>query len=387
MSFLNEVNVHARIDETIERALEEERVVGTVVTVFLRGQCIYERASGFADRENAIRMRTDHLFRYASATKVVTSIAAMILVDQGRLLLEDNVSKWLPFFEPVTPDGRKFPITIRNLLTMTSGLSYGLSEESRDRYQAAGVSNGIDAQRIDINDAMKRLSKAGLVSRPGERWEYSLGLDVLGAVIAEVTGTSFPTAVRELVTDRLEITDTGFNLVDSARLAVPYTSGTPRPTRMRDSEPIEFPGFGTLVFEPNRAFLKDVFPSGGAGMVGTCRDMALILDEMCHAGGKLMSSDAATAMMSNQIGDLATLLGPGWGWGFGAAVLMDPASADSPQGPGTFQWSGAYGNTWFVDPAHELTVVSMTNTAPEGDIGLFPIKIRDAVYGVAPLAT
>jgi CubicO group peptidase (beta-lactamase class C family) len=379
---IDEVNLAERIDEAVRIAIEGERIVGVVVTVFSRGQCIYCKPAGLADRERGVPMRTDHLFRYASTTKVVTSIAAMILVDRGYLSLDDSVSKWLPSFEPVTADGEKYPITIRQLLTMTSGLSYGFSNESRERYRAAGVSNGIDSQRIDLDDAMTRLSNAGLFARPGDRWEYSLGLDVLGAVIAKVTATSFPTAVRSLITERLEIVDTGFELNDFDRLAVPYASGTPRATRMRESEPIEFPGFGTIVFEPARALLTDAFPSGGAGMIGTCMDIALILEQLCHSGGKLMSPAAAAAMMSNQIGQLPTLLGPGWAWGFGAAVLNDPEAAGSPQSAGTFQWSGAYGSTWFVDPKQELTVVSMTNTAPEGDIGLFPIMIRDAVYGL-----
>jgi CubicO group peptidase (beta-lactamase class C family) len=383
---IDDVNLPGRIDEAVRIAVEEERIVGAVVTVFFRRRCIYEKSAGLADRERGVPMRTDHLFRYASTTKVVTSIAAMILVDRGYLSLDDSVSKWLPSFEPATADGERYPITVRNLLTMTSGLSYGFSEESGERYRVAGVSNGIDARRICLDDAMTRLSKAGLFARPGEKWEYSLGLDVLGAVIAKVTGTSFPAAVRELITDHLGIVDAGFDLNNLDRLAVPYSSGVPRPTRMRESEPIEFPGFGTIVFEPSRAFLKDVFPSGGAGMIGTSGDIARILEQMCHAGGKLLSPAAAAAMMSNQIGKLPTLLGPGWGWGFGAAVLVDPMAANSPQSAGTFQWSGAYGSTWFVDPAQELTVVSMTNTAPEGDTGLFPTTIRDAAYGVGSLA-
>jgi CubicO group peptidase (beta-lactamase class C family) len=377
---LDEAKLTCRIDNVMHIAIDEKRIVGGSVAVFYRGRCIFNKSSGLADRELGAPMRRDQLYRYASVTKVVTAIAAMALIDQGRLSLDDHVSKWLPSFHPAMADGKRYPITIRHLLTMTCGLSYGIAEEGRKRYGAAGVSNGLDATRIDLDDAMVRLSNAGLVARPGERWEYSLGLDVLGAVIAKVAKTSFPKAVGELVTDRLDIVDTGFELVDPDRLAVPYVSGTPEPTRMRDVEPIEFPGFGTIIFEPRRAFLKDVFPSGGAGMIGTCYDMALVLDELCRGGGKLLSSETAVSMMSNQIGDLPTLLGPGWGWGFGAGVLIDPARAESPQSAGTFQWSGAYGNTWFVDRAQQLTVVSMTNTAPEGDIGLFPILIRDAVY-------
>jgi CubicO group peptidase (beta-lactamase class C family) len=370
-----------RVDVAIDAAIAEERIVGTVVLVIKEGRCIYRRSAGFADREKKVPMQDNHLFRYASATKVVTAIIALALVDQGKLSLDDDVTTWLPTFRPATMDGKTHGITIRHLLTMTSGLSYGISEESVQRYNDADVSNGIDAKGANMSEAMRRLSKAGLMVRPGERWEYSLGLDVLGAVVEKVTKRSFPDALRDLITGPMGIVDMAFELGDAERLAVPYRSGIQGPVRMGDVEPVEFPGFGTIVFYPHRAFKKDVFPSGGAGLIGTADDLARVLDEMCRGGGAFMSSKTAEAMMTNQIGDLPTLLGAGWGWGLGAAVLIDPIEAKTPQSVGTWQWSGAYGNSWFVDPHNQLTVVSMTNTAPEGDIGLYPIMIRDAVYG------
>jgi CubicO group peptidase (beta-lactamase class C family) len=183
------------------------------------------------------------------------------------------------------------------------------------------------------------------------------------------------------VTEPLGIRDTGFGPRDPAALAVPYADGNPEPVRMGDPQRVQF-GLGAgILFSPSRVFDSRSFPPGGAGMVGTADDYLVLLETLRTGGGAVLREETVRTMTSNQIGDLVvTLRGPGWGFGFGAAVLKDPQQVGSPQSVGTWEWGGAYGHSWFVDPAQRLTVVALTNTAVEGMSGRFPIDLRNVVY-------
>jgi CubicO group peptidase (beta-lactamase class C family) len=179
--------------------------------------------------------------------------------------------------------------------------------------------------------------------------------------------------------------DTAFVVRDAARLAVPYVDGTPRPTRMVDDEvvPVPFtPGTG-IVFTPSRAFDTMSFPSGGGGMVGSASELLRFFERLRRGGDPIVSVASAAQMTRNQNATLPSHAQgptPGWGFGFGGAVLVDPSAASTPQSPGTWQWGGVYGHSWFVDPQRRLTVVTLTNTALEGLYGRFPIDVRDAIY-------
>lgn len=369
----------ARIDSAIDRAIAEKRIVGAVVLVSHDGKLVYQRAAGFADRETKRPMQIDTVFRLASVSKPVVSAAALVLVDQGKLSLDDPVTKWLPDFRPKLASGVAPTITVRQLLTHTSGLSYKFAEKTGSAYYQAGVSDGFDELRITLDENVRRLASVPLYSKPGEAFRYSLSIDVLGAVVEKAAGKPLSQAVAELVTQPLNMRDTAFWAKDAARLAVPYHDAKPEPAPMSDPYSMPFAEGGTMTYSPSRALDPKAYPSGGAGMVGSAPDVMRLL-EAVRAGGKpILKETTAASMMRNQIGSLAGL-GPGVAFGFGGAVVIDPGAAKTPQSAGTWQWGGVYGHSWFVDPAKKITVVALTDTALEGMWGKFTTDVRDAVY-------
>ena len=370
---------NSRIDAAIDAALNEQRIIGAVVLVSHDGKPVYQRAAGLADRESHRPIQIDTPFRLASISKPIVSAAVLSLVDQGKLSLDDPLSKWLPFFRPKLANGEAPVITIRHLLTHTSGLGYRFEQKPGDTYHTAGVSDGLDNAPVGLAENLERLASAPLFSRPGEAWRYSLSIDVLGGVVEKVTGKTLQQAVAELVTMPLGMRDTAFHTTDSARLAVAYVDAKPAPARMSDPQAVPWPEGGDIVFSPSRALNSKAYPSGGAGMVGIAPDHMRFLEAMRKGGEPVMSPSTAASMMRNQIGKLAGPL-PGAGFGFGGAVIVDPVAGQTPQSPGTWRWGGVYGHSWFVDPPRKLTVVAFTNTGLEGMWGKFTTDLRDAVY-------
>jgi CubicO group peptidase (beta-lactamase class C family) len=373
----------ARIDAAIARAIADKRIVGAVVLISRDGKLVYQRAAGLADREAKRPMQVNTVFRLASVSKPIVSAAAIALVDQGKLSLDDPVTKWLPDFRPKLANGTVPTITVRQLLTHTSGLSYKFGEQIGTAYYQAGVSDGFDELRISLDENVRRLASVPLFNAPGEAFRYSLSIDVLGAVVEKAAGKALPQAVAALVTQPLDMRDTGFWAKDPARLAAPYFDAKPAPVKMSDPHVVSFGAGGRMTYSPSRALDSKAYPSGGAGMVGTAPDVMHLLETIRSGGKPIMSAAHAASMMHNQIGSL-TGPGPGVGFGFGGAVVLDPAAAHTPQSSGTWQWGGVYGHSWFVDPQRKLTVVALTNTALEGMWGKFTTDLRDAVYESVP---
>ena len=369
----------SRIDSVIEQAIAEKRIVGTVVLVSLDGKLVYQRAAGFADRESKRPMQVDSVFRLSSVSKPIVSAAALALVDQGKLSLDDPVTKWLPDFRPKLASGAAPTITVRQLLTHTSGLGYKFAEKPGSPYYQAGISDGFDELRISLDENVRRLATVPLFNPPGEAWRYSVSIDVLGAVIEKAAGKALPQVVAELITQPLGMRDTAFWAKDPARLAVPYHDAKPEPAPMSDPYVMPYGEGARMTYSPSRALDPKAFPSGGAGMVGTAPDVMRLLEAIRTGGKPILKAATAASMMRNQLGSV-TGPGPGMGFGFGGAVVVDPAAANTPQSAGTWQWGGVYGHTWDVDPARKLTVVAFTNTAPEGLWGKFTTDLRDAVY-------
>ena len=365
------------IDAVIDKNLSENRVMGAVVLVAYNGELIYHRAAGYADREAKKPMQENAIFRLSSVSKLYTTLAAAALIEKKRMKLDDPVSKYLPDFVPAMPNGDKPVITVRQLMTHTAGLDYGFFEKSDGPYIKAGVSDGLDDVKITLDENIKRIASAPLLYQPGTSWRYSLATDVLGAVVAKVHGAPLPQAVRDLVTDPLNMDDTGFDVADRNRLVTPYFYADQQQKRMGDEEsiPLGDLGDGVLRFSPGRALDSDAYPSGGAGMVGTASDVMQLLEILRNGGVPVIGPELVDTMMSNQIGDLRS--SPGVGFGYGWGVVVEPDVAKSPQSPGTIEWFGVYGHAWFVDPARKLTVVTLSNTALDRTIS---IGVRDAVY-------
>ncbi|OME11198.1 serine hydrolase [Paenibacillus odorifer] len=380
----NKINTEClsdRIDRVIDRTLADKRLVGAVIKVAIDGELVYSRAAGFADREIGRLMREDALFRLASVTKPIVSTAALVLVAQGRLQLDDRVDRWLPEFRPRLQNGEFASLTIRHLMTHTAGLSYRFFQEEKGSYLSAGVSDGMDQSGITLEENLRRLASVPLLYTPGTEWKYSIATDVLGAVIAKVTETPLNEAVHSLVTKPLGMNDTGFIAVDRERLATSYANDTPEPRPLLDPDSIAFvEGTAGFLLAPSRALDTTAYPSGGAGMVGSAGDFLQLLETLRKGGAPLLPESLVHDLTTNQIGDLPMAFWPGRGFGLGITVLKDPVAADTPESPGSWRMGGTYGHSWFVDPKQRLSVVAFTNTALEGMSGQFTIDLCDAIY-------
>jgi CubicO group peptidase (beta-lactamase class C family) len=369
-----------RVDAAIDQALAEQRLVGVAVLIARDGKVVYSRVAGFADREAKLPVREDTQFRLASMSKPIVSVAALALIDQGKLSLEDPVTKWLPSFRPKLPDGREPVITVRHLLTHTSGLGYKFLEPADGPYHKAEVSDGLAEPGLAADVNLRRLASVPLVHEPGTIFNYSLSIDVLGEVVARAGGAPLPEVMKRLVTGPLAMADTLFTVTDRARLAWPYAAGKP-PVRMTDSYDLSM--MNTSVrFSPVRIFDPASFPSGGAGLAGTARDYLRFMEAPRTSGAPILKPETARAIAENQIGDRGgSFLGPGAGFGFGFGVVVDPAASKTPRGRGSFGWGGAYGTGFWIDPQARLSVVLLTNVA--GNMS-FESDVEKAIYGASP---
>lgn len=379
------------IDSAIARALAEARIVGTVVLIAQDGKIVCRRAVGLADRERPVPMREQAVFRLASLTKTFVTAATLRLVELGRIALADPVTRYLPSFRPALADGEVPTITLRHLLTHTAGLSYRFLQPPDGPYDRANASDGFDQAGLAMAEQLDRIARAGLASRPGERWAYSVAIDVLGAVLEVVEGHRLDAVIAEHVTTPLRLVAAGFDLRPEHRelLVTPYADGKPAPVRIPDGGlRVKFPegvphyaGLAGIELDPLRVFEPSSFRSGGGGMIGTAGDMLTFVEAIRTGGGPVVSRETTAAMMTPQTGDLPIPnRGPGWAFGYGGAVLTDPAAAKSPQSPGTFGWGGVWGHIWFTDPVRRLSVVALSNTAFEGMMGRYALDMRDAVY-------
>ncbi|WP_137133763.1 serine hydrolase domain-containing protein [Rhizobium sp. FKY42] len=363
-----------RVNDVLDRVTGSGRITGAVVLIYRDGEPIFERAVGFQDREAAVPVRLDTIFRYASVTKPIVAATTLSMVDRGLLSLSDPVADYLPWFRPLNPDGTLADLRVRHLITHTSGLIYDASLEGLEPERA--VNQGLGNTNLSLEQNFSRLSGTRLAFRPGDQWAYSTAIDVLGAVVERVHGASLEDAVVHHVAGPLQMRDARFHVTDLSRLAVAYADSTDGPIRMPDpwhSRSERFDG----VFSPSRIFNAQAFQSGGAGMAGTARDVMRLLETIRTGGDPIFSAYLAEAGLSNQIGQVAG--NPGQRFGYFGAIITDSLAAGTALPKGAIQWGGVYGNTWFILPEQGMTVVSLTNNALEGCNGPYVEMLRAAV--------
>lgn len=371
---------------SVQRLLQQvhpQRLVGAVVLVREHGALRHASATGLADRESATPMQRDQLFRLASVSKPLLTTVILGLVAEGVLDLDAPVQRWLRDFRPALADGSTPAISLRQLLSHSSGLGYRFLEaDAKGPYARVGVSDGMDANPLSLADNVRRIAQAPLLFAPGSQWLYSLGVDVAGAVAEAATGESLQALFERLLAAPLGLRDTAFATHDAARLATPYVTDTPQPHRLREGEVVA-PFEGTVGIEYSLARATDAsrFPSAGAGLVGSADEVMAVLEALRDVQRSgLLPPALAAEMASPQVGEQGPPEPAGWGFGLGFAVLRDAAASGTPQNAGTWRWGGAYGHSWFVDPARGLSVVALTNTLYEGMDGAFVDELRDAVY-------
>ena len=381
----------ARIDRVLKESVDSNRIAGAVALVLHDGKVAYQRAVGFADREAGRRMSSDAIFRIASQTKAITSVAAMILVEEGRLTLNSPVSRYIPTFARTTVVSRtdtgrtiapaRRAITIFDLLTHTAGISYGTDGIVSEQYAAAGLgpAAGWGWYTADKDEpvctTMERLGSLPFVAQPGQAWVYGYNTDILGCVIERASGMPLDEFIRTRITGPLGMNDTHFFLPPAkrARLATVYMSdSTGRAVRAPDGAR----GQGHYVDGPRRNF------AGGAGMVSTAGDYARFL-QMLLGGGvlgttRILSARSVELMSTNQVGTQFNDRGQGFGLGF---QTTDRLGADGYSSVGSYGWGGAYATTYRVDPKEKLVMVFMVQMLPNrSDVAAkFPTLVYQAL--------
>ena len=392
---------NAKLDETLKGLVEGKSTPGIMVLVLQNGRPVYKNSVGVREVGGTAPIGENDMFRLASMTKAVTSVAAMILVEQGKIGLDDPVSKFLPEFSNLQvrgPDGSAGPAsrppTIRELLTHTSGLSYNFINNPRliDAYREARVTDGLAQPEVTTAEAMKRLASAPLGYQPGTGWEYSLATDVLGAVIEKVTGGSLEAFVVERIAKPLGIKSFVFNAPESTRASFVQATRPAQVTGalgtgyvvLTGSEAVPFPATkGTANLDPTRAFSPTAYNSGGGGMSGTMGDYArflqMLLNEGELDGARVLKAETVKQMTQNATGDKPTLRGPGWGFTLGFGIVVDPAAAKTRLPAGSYGWGGIYGTQFWVDPSNKVIGLVMTQTSIIGS-GAISNPVREAFY-------
>ena len=370
------MDLAGRLDRVIDDAIAGGTIVGAVTIVGRDGNIAYRKAAGSFDREAGTPMFPEAVFRLASVTKPIVAATALAMCDRGLIGLDNAVSDHLPWFRPKLTDGSEPKISIRHLLTHTSGLGYDFKDDPE-------ITGGMQATDLSLEENFTRYAeRIPLAFEPGTRWQYGVSIDILGAVIERIHGTRLGEAVAHFVTGPLGMKDTGFSPPEDAdsRLAVPYADDAPIPRRMRDPDTVPQPD-RDLSFSPGRIFNPRAFHSGGGGGVGSADDIFAFFEAIRNRGTPILKHETAALAIQNQIGDLPGL-DPGFRFGFLGAVITDPLAAGRPQAAGSIRWGGVYGHDWFVDIANGITAVIMTNTAVGGNKGPYPEAIRNAIYDV-----
>jgi len=363
------MSVAERADAAIDAALGHD-ILGCVVLINQGGERVYARAAGYADREAGTKVSENTIFRLASVTKPIVATTALRMIDLGLLSLDDPVTKYLPFFTMKAADGSVPTITIRHLLTHTSGIAY-------DKIPA-DVTRGSDPKPLfPLEENLRRLARGELAFKPGESWAYGMSIDVLGGVLGAIHGdvSDVESVTRKFVLDPLGMNDTRFGVTDPSRLAVPYGDGDP-PFRMAEPQLMVNPNGGSNLMSPNRIFERGAAQSGGSGMAGTAGDFMKLLDAILVAD--FLKPETRKAAFSNQIGSYLTGRRAGEQFGFLGAVITDAKAAGWPR-DGMLRWGGIWGNTWAIDPATSTVLIGYTNTMWEGDTG-FRDQLRTAVF-------
>jgi CubicO group peptidase (beta-lactamase class C family) len=364
----------ARIDRLFQTFVDENRLGGAVVLVLRDGKPAYEKAFGWADKEAGRRMTTDTVFRIASQSKAITSAAVLSLVEEGKIAINDQAARYIPAFAKTTVavagEGEarvvpaRRPITVRDLLTHTAGISYGTNASVAAQYEAKGLgpAAGYGWYTADKSEpicaTMETLATLPFVAQPGTEWVYGYNTDILGCIVERASGMPLDEFIRTRITGPLGMKDTQFFLpaAQRERLAAVYSSG-PDGTIVRAPDGAR--GQGHYVDGPHKSF------AGGAGLLSTARDYARFL-EMIRRGGELdgvrvLSPRAVELMATNQVGTLHSPQGLGFGYGF---QTTDRYGAAGMESVGSFGWAGAYGTTYRIDPKARLVLVMMIQMLP-----------------------
>ena len=375
----------ARIGSWAQRLVDDGRLPGAITLVARRDRVAHLHVCGHADIARGVPLAADSIFRIYSMTKPLTTVAAMILYEEGRFQLDDPIVRFLPGFAGMrvysggsrgkidsVPAERD--ITFRDLMTHTSGLTYGFMEAHP--VDALYRANGIDFQTSEatLAELVERLATLPLIAQPGRGWNYSVGTDVLGHLVAVISGQSFERFLQERVLDPLGMADTGFHLPADriGRFTANYAPAPGGGLRLIDDPP-------SSIFTRQRPIA-----SGGGGLCSTAADFLrfcrMLLNKGELEGTRLLGRKTVELMTANHLGgDMADMGSPrfsessyvGIGFGLGFSVMLDPAKAQILGTAGEYAWGGAASTSFWIDPAEQMIVIMLTQLTPSST---YPIR-------------
>ncbi|MBC7946868.1 MAG: serine hydrolase [Chitinophagaceae bacterium] len=366
-----------KLDVALEEWVKKGWMHGGTVMIIRDGKTVYHKAVGYYNLEARTPLQKDAIFRIASQTKAVTSVAIMMLFEEGKLLINDPVSKYIPSFKKqsvlekfnaadttytTVPANRE--ITIKDLLTHTSGIGYAQigSREANSIYAKSNITVGIGVQDETLLGAMTRLGTLPLMHQPGQKWTYGLNTDLLGCLVEVISGVSLDEFFRTKIFEPLGMKDTYFLVPASKanRMIGVYSEDgngqlVPATKRMLNS-PVD----------ASYPFVKSTYYSGGAGLSSTILDYGIFLQTLLNGGeynGKrILSRNTVRMMTMNQIGDLNMWNEDKFGLGFN---IVSEKNGNIPAQAGTYSWGGAFSTSYWVDPKEKLVLQfyrQLTNT-------------------------
>lgn len=370
-----------KIDNAMSEWINKGWMIGGVGLIVRNGKIVYYKSAGQNDVDTKTLLQSDDIFRIASQTKAITSVAVMMLFEEGKFLLDDPVSKYIPAFAnqkvldkfnaadtTYTTVPAKRAITIRDLLTHTSGIDYAQigSKEAKAIYAKNNITAGLDVVNDKLSDAMNRLGALPLMFQPGERWTYGLNIDLLGDLVEIWSGLSLDEFFRSRIFRPLEMNDTYFNVPVEKRKRLVYLYS-------EDS-------IGHFNKETGRAFDVDVnYPlrnktyfSGGGGLSSTIYDYAVFLQMLLNGGiyngNRILSRNTVRMMTTSQIDDI------NFGndkFGLGFSLVSEKSAGAFPSNPGTFSWGGAFSTSYWADPKEKMIILFYRQVLnrTHGDLG------------------
>ncbi len=368
-----------RIDRVLQEYVDQGKQAGIIALVARNGKIVYHKAFGMDNVATKTPLKRDAIFRIASQTKAITTVAAMMLFEEGRILLDEPVSKYIPAFKnptvldkfneadsSYTTKPARGEITIRQLMTHTSGISYsGIgTKEAVAIYAKAGIPSGIGTPMNSLSVSIPALAKLPLMHNPGEKWTYSLSTDVLGYLVEVVSGQSLDQFFRTRIFEPLSMNDTYFYLPQAKqnRLATLFTEN-------KTKELVQMPMQGGI--SPDYPKQAGTYYSGGAGLSSTAVDYAVFLQMMLNNGSyngrQILGPATVRLMLQNQIGTLNVGENK---FGLGFAIASPAGAAKLPVSVGSFSWGGFFGTDYWADPQQGVIGLIITQKVPNsyGDL-------------------
>ena len=371
----------SRIDKVMEKHIAEQKIAGGVILIARHGKIAYLGAHGMMDVEAEKPMAPDTMFRIASMTKQITCVAVMMLYEEGHFLLYEPVSKFIPAFKemhvlpPEDAEDSTAPvpatrqISIWNLLTHTSGLTYHWNERLGPLYNDAGITHGLLQDESTLAEKMKVLATIPLLHQPGEKVEYGLSIDVLGYLVEVVSGMPLDQFFAERIFKPLGMTDTHFFIPEAKRerIATVYERIGDGPIMPKSQEPTVN---GSLIYSTDYPYKGPrTYFSGGAGLVSTASDYArfaqMILNSGKFDGIRLLSRKTVELMTTHQLDEM----GIDSGFGFGFGIALGKSNLKRLGSVGTYSGGGFFYTSFFIDPQEQMIGIFMAQLHPgAGDL-------------------